>query len=385
MIRRQTSQRPNWQQRVADEGLIWHSVGDQPYWNEGTYYSFTMEQIERIEAATANLYDLFLRAGDAMLGYREGYWLKQMGIPEYIHGAIRDSWNKEPPALNYGRFDFGFDGEGDPKLFEFNCDTPTSLLEAAVIQWTWKEDVFPHLDQFNSIHEKLVAKWADLRPYLFNKHLHFTHVFDDAGEDTVTVGYLRDTASQAGLDSKVVIIDDLGLDDKGRFIDFDDQPIEAIFKLYPWEWLVHEEYGRKLIEEMPKTIWLEPIWKMMWSNKGILPLLKTLDPANPYLLDASFHEPNSGTFVRKPLLAREGANIEIVRPTAGGVIARSSGDYGDEGYVYQECYPLPEMAPGVFPVIGSWIVDGEPAGMGIREDGLITGNTAKFVPHVIEG
>ena len=25
------------------------------------------------------------------------------------------------------------------------------------------------------------------------------------------------------------------------------------------------------------------------------------------------------------------------------------------------------------------------AGIGIREDGLITGNTARFVPHVIEG
>jgi glutathionylspermidine synthase len=36
-------------------------------------------------------------------------------------------------------------------------------------------------------------------------------------------------------------------------------------------------------------------------------------------------------------------------------------------------------------VIGAWIVDGEPCGLGIREDGLITGNTAKFVPHVVEG
>jgi glutathionylspermidine synthase len=35
-------------------------------------------------------------------------------------------------------------------------------------------------------------------------------------------------------------------------------------------------------------------------------------------------------------------------------------------------------------VIGSWVVDGVPAGMGVREDGLITGNTASFVPHAIE-
>jgi glutathionylspermidine synthase len=36
-------------------------------------------------------------------------------------------------------------------------------------------------------------------------------------------------------------------------------------------------------------------------------------------------------------------------------------------------------------VLGAWIVDGEPAGMGIREDGPITGNTARFIPHIIQG
>lgn len=36
-------------------------------------------------------------------------------------------------------------------------------------------------------------------------------------------------------------------------------------------------------------------------------------------------------------------------------------------------------------MIGAWIVDGQPAGMGIREDGPITGNTARFVPHIIDG
>jgi glutathionylspermidine synthase len=121
---------------------------------------------------------------------------------------------------------------------------------------------------------------------------------------------------------------------------------------------------------------------MMWSNKGILPLLSKLDPTNPFLLHSSFEKPASGSYVKKPLLAREGANIEIVDRD---VLASTGGDYGDEGYVYQEMYRLPETAPGVFPVIGSWIVDGEPCGMGIREDGLITKNTAKFVPHVIAG
>jgi glutathionylspermidine synthase len=65
-------------------------------------------------------------------------------------------------------------------------------------------------------------------------------------------------------------------------------------------------------------------------------------------------------------------------------VAETRGDYGEEGFVYQAYAPLPDFG-GSRPVIGSWVVDGEPAGMGLREDGLITGNLARFVPHAIEG
>ena len=91
----------------------------------------------------------------------------------------------------------------------------------------------------------------------------------------------------------------------------------------------------------------------------------------------------SGDAVAKPLLSREGANVSIRK--AGSIVAETAGDYGEEGYIYQSLYRLPEAAPGCFPVLGSWVVDGAPVGMGIREDGLITGNTARFVPHVIDG
>jgi glutathionylspermidine synthase len=38
-----------------------------------------------------------------------------------------------------------------------------------------------------------------------------------------------------------------------------------------------------------------------------------------------------------------------------------------------------------YPVIGSWVIDGEAAGMGVREsDGMITDNLSRFVPHRFE-
>lgn len=381
MIRHSITPRPDWQAKVEADGLIWHSVDGRPYWDESAYYSFTAAQIAELEAATTELYRLFLLAGQAIVDDQR--LLDRFGIPPHFHRAIRDAWDAEPPALNYGRFDLGYDGSGPPKLFEFNCDTPTSLLEAAVVQWSWKEERFPQLDQFTSLHDTLVAKWADIAPLLPPGVL-FAHVADAAGEDTVTVSYLRDTAEAAGIETGGILIEQLGWDSERRaFVDLDDQPIAALFKLYPWEWLVNEAFAPHLLDSLADgTIWIEPIWKMLWSNKAILALLWEMFPGHPNLL-ATTLAPPVGDAVAKPLLAREGANVSIRK--ADAVIAETPGDYGDEGFVYQALYPLPETAPGVFPVIGSWIVDGAPAGIGIREDGLITGNTARFVPHVIAG
>ncbi|MEP9402213.1 glutathionylspermidine synthase family protein [Sphingomonas sp. VNH70] len=383
MIRTPLTPRPDWRAQVEAEGLIWHGGTAQPYWDESACYRFTAAQIAELEAATAELYRLFVAAGDRIVRDRD--LLRLLGLPDAFHHAVIHSWESEPPALNYGRFDLGYDGKGPPKLFEFNCDTPTALLEAAVIQWSWKEAVFPGLDQFNSLHDKLVDRWtalaADLPP-----RVHFAHVADDSGEDAVTIAYLRDTAERAGIVSVPILIDDLGWDAAvDRFVDTDDRPIDALFKLYPWEWLIDEAFAPQLLHDLTHggTRWMEPVWKMLWSNKGILPILWDMFPDHPNLLGAAWDPPEDADAVAKPMLAREGANVSI--RLGGRVVAEAEGDYGEGDYIYQQYYPLPEPVPGCFPVIGSWVVDGEPAGIGIREDGRITGNTARFVPHVIEG
>jgi glutathionylspermidine synthase len=373
--------RADWQGIVESQGLIWHSDGGEPYWDESGYYSFPLAEVEKIEAATEEVYRLFVEAGDAITAEPE--MMAMFGIPDWCHNAVRSAWEVEPPALNYGRFDFGYNGEGEPKLFEFNCDTPTAMLEAGVVQWEWKEQVFPELDQFTSLHEKLIGRWAALRPRLWGQRIWFTHTADPSHEDTITTTYMRDLASQAGVETHAVVIDDIGLDADGRIVDEQDRLISAVFKLYPWEWIVIEPYGRDIVRHLPDTVWIEPIWKMIWSNKAVLPLLWSMFPGHPNLLAASLRkEEMGGSYMAKPFLAREGSNIEVVR--GGETVARSQGEYRGGLTVYQELYRLKDFGRG-YPVLGSWIVDGAAAGMGIREDGLITGNRARFVPHVIRG
>jgi glutathionylspermidine synthase len=372
--------RQNWQAAVEEFGLIWHSDADGPYWDESAYYSFDIAEIETIEAATEEVQSLFKQAGDRIAA--DDRLLSACGIPSHYHHAVRDAWNNRALALDYGRFDFGYNGHGPPKLFEYNCDTPTSLLETSIVQWYWKEERFPDADQLNSLHERLVRRWADLAPSIAAGPIWFTHTADAAHEDTITTTYMRDIAQEAGLESRAVCIDQIGIDATGRIVDQDDMLITALFKLYPWEWLANEAFGEDILPHLATTVWLEPVWKMMWSNKAILAILWDLFPGHPNLLPSYFDPQKlAGDYVSKPILAREGANIEVV--SDGKLIAATQGDYSRNRLLFQQRYPLRDFGKG-YPVIGSWIVDGVAAGLGVREDGLITGNRARFVPHIIE-
>jgi glutathionylspermidine synthase len=395
MRRLTTSPRHDWQVRVERIGLTYHTLADgTPYWDESAYWQFSAAEIDRLEAATNEIQRLALAAGDVILNQDR---LAQMGIPASAGAAIRAAWNGEPPAL-YGRLDLAYDG-ATVKLLEYNADTPTGLVEAAIAQWYWLQDCFPGSDQWNSLHEKLVAKWKDLKDYVIDP-VHFA----DAGseEDRMTVAYLRDTAQQAGLHTHRIGMHEIGWDAKRlRFVDLDDHPMNTLFKLYPWEWLLKEPFGVHALETMPPAsalreygprkdrrawgsmLWIEPIWKMMWSNKALLAILWELNPGHELLLPAYLDGPHDmKSYVRKPVLGREGAGIAVVRD--GTVVEGTLTGESADGYVYQQLASM-ATAAGNTAVFGSWLIDGEPAGMGIREStGLVTNNTSRFVPHLFK-
>ncbi len=378
MWRETRSPRPDWQEHVEDElGFIYHTIDGAPYWDESACYVFSRAEVDTLERATNELQRLCLLAAEHVLQHN---LTDRLAIPPALVPMIRDAWEREPPSI-YGRFDLAYDGASPPKLLEYNADTPTALFEAAVVQWDWLQAVAPRHDQFNSIHERLIAKWRDIKPALRGKVLHFAHC--ESLEDAMTVTYLRDTAEQAGIITVPMLMGEIGWHNvTHKLVDLDQQPITDLFKLYPWEWL-HAEAEWFNPEVLAAAQWIEPVWKMLWSNKGLLPILWELFPGHPNLLPAYFDTPQELTaYARKPLLSREGANVTLV--TSGGTV-QTAGDYGEEGYIYQALAPIPNV-DGNHPVIGSWVIDGEAAGIGIRESrSLITGNDGRFVPHYIEG
>lgn len=367
--------RKDWQKRIEEQGFLFND--GENYWKEDAAYKFNESEILFIEKATGEIFDMCCEAVEYVIK-KEMY--SRFAIDPKYGELIKWSWFEDQPSL-YGRMDLAYNN-GQIKLLEFNADTPTALLKSSVIQWFWLQDVKPDADQFNSIHERLqkhfqvIAEWRD------SKRLHLCCV-DENLEDLMTVKYLEDVASQSGFDTHFLYMDQLGFDDKQRtFVDDRGEEISTIFKLYPYEWMMGEEFGPELIPTRDKCWWIEPAWKMLLSNKMILCVLHELFPDSPYILPCSTSQPSHGDYVRKPLLSREGANVTIIKN--GYALEETNGEYGEEGYVFQQYTALPDFG-GNHPVVGSWIIGGEPAGMGIREsDGLITGNTSRFVPHYFE-
>jgi glutathionylspermidine synthase len=372
--------RPNWQKRVEEFGLFYHTLRGEPYWDESACYQFTHYEIDRIEEATNELHKMCIDLVQEVIDKR---MFGLFFIPKEFEDYVIRSWENDEPSV-YGRFDLAFDGGTDaPKMLEYNADTPTALVEAAVAQWVWLKDVDERGDQFNSIHEHLIDAWKavlrrDAGP------IHFAGMSKlDTPEDYITAEYMRDTAIQAGAKTAFIDVTDIGWD-RGRrcFVDGTGFPIHRCFKLYPWEWMVNEEFGPNI--RTASTRWVEPAWKMILSCKSVLPLLYERHPNSPFLLPASFDPLPSGSYVKKPIHAREGANIEVV--IDGRLVHSTDGPYQGGPYVYQALATQLKPHDGRYPVIGSWIVNGEACGMGIREDdSLVTRNTSRFVPHQMVG
>ncbi|MFC3581414.1 glutathionylspermidine synthase family protein [Sphingomonas hylomeconis] len=378
--------RVDWRAKADAIGFVYHDTEGAAYWDESAAYAFTLKEIDDdIEPAAAELHAMCLDLVEEVV--RDASLLTRLAIPAEQHDFVAASWRTKQPSL-YGRFDLAYDGQGPAKLYEYNADTPTSVFECATFQWLWLDELIASgalpagADQFNSLFDKLRDRFKAIFPTGG-----FVHFAGDGStmEDRQTVRFFEDLASQAGIEPKYVEIKDIGLNAAGCFVDAEDFELQAAFKLYPWEFMFREPYAANLSKAGVR--WIEPAWKSVLSNKGLLPLLWQRHEGHPNLLPAFFDDDPAAaslgtSYVRKPLFSREGANVAV---TQGGVTETVLDEgYGDEGFIRQAFHPAP-MFDGHHAVIGAWIVGDEPAGIGIREDeALVTRNLARFVPHYIE-
>lgn len=386
MLRKQMQERPGWQEIARENGFLFHHVDGEKYWDESACWQFTLAEVENeIEDPTTELYAMCMALVDEVCGSQE--LMERLAIPAEHRDTVAASWHNTDLSL-YGRFDFAYDGSGPAKLLEFNADTPTSIYETAYFQWGWLEDMVASgqlpqgTDQFNRLHEALIERFAQiLTP---GSLLHLSSV-EDHLEDRSTVLYLEDLAGQAGLETRFIGVDDIGIDDLGNFMDRRGYRIGAIFKLYPWEDMLREEFAKNVAKS--NTIFIEPAWKAILSNKAILPLLWERHAGHRNLLPAHFADSPEGLamaqgpHVTKPIFSREGADIVL---NDGQQEHRGlEQGYGAEGAIVQAYAPIARSGEN-HAVIGSWVVGDDAVAMSIREDASpITRDLARFLPHII--
>jgi glutathionylspermidine synthase len=391
MLRIPCQERKNWESMAEEFGFKFHTMHGEKYWDESAYYQFSLAQIEQgIENPTEDIHQMCLAVVQTVLDSDE--LLTRFAIPESQWAFIRKSWDNGDPSL-YSRLDFAYDGTGVAKLYENNADTPTSIYETGFWQWMWLENkvddklIARKADQFNSVQEKLVNRFKELRVLNPDRVLHFA-CCKETEEDRGTVQYLEDCAIAAGIDTAFVYIEDIGIDAQEQFTDMENQVITWMFKLYPWEFMFDDEFGEMLGKQNIR--WIEPPWKAILSNKALMPMLWKLFPDHPNLLPSYFEDelhlvPQGMELVKKPIFSREGANITYTNskgePLNGA--NHSDGPYGEEGFIFQQRYDLPQFENN-HTLIGSWLIDNQAAGISIREDShAITQDMSRYLPHII--
>ena len=140
----------------------------------------------------------------------------------------------------------------------------------------------------------------------------------------------------------------------------------SIFKLYPWEAMLQEEFGLHAIDTYLSTRWIEPIWKMLLSNKGILPILLAALPQPRVTAGSSLNDiqtPCATTSASRSPCPREGANITLVRDNATGRLSNSPGPYNGKQIV-QALAPT-AVFDNRHTVLGLWMIDQDCCGMGV--------------------
>jgi glutathionylspermidine synthase len=430
--------RPQWQRHIQENSYQAEVLSDpkQQYWVEALPQPFAIQfdgaEETAISDATEAIWEMCVKFLDWFFtDHEEGDVQRRLATlqirPEYWQ-AIANSWDRCDPIEDLSlctRFDLAVTAEGQIKLLEINGDTPLLGAET-VYQWNWFVDYMHNhqgrkyplpsdANQFNDFWERIAGQWRriaagyDLRQYgisfLVDENLEedlemamqlIEILINEVDPNIYTqIVYLRGLKDEHGKE----IQRGLGLDDEGYFIDHVNDRIPVLWKMYDWSDLQNDmanagtthALAERLTTGEVKTI--EPLWKQVLSNKGALAMMwaqfKDSD-YQKYLLATYLDTDNSaestrlllGMHVRKPFLGLEGVAISI-ESGFGSLEQKESFGYGGEGFIIQEYIELP-TAFGYHYAIGSWVIDGEAAGIIIRGDtSKITGRHCLIIPHII--
>lgn len=374
-------------------GFGWHTDLDGSRYISNELVSITQDEAEAFYEATNELYDMYVAAAEYVIN---NDLFHELGIPFNLVDIIKASWENDVHWHLYGRFDLAGGVDGKPiKLIEFNADTPTSLFETAIIQWAMlKFNNLNEASQFNDVYEALVENFKRLitleedtsrfDEYYEGWKILFSSIAGSS-EDENTTRLLESAARDAGFECDFAFASEVSFDDENGIF-WNGQNWEYWFKLIPWEMIAIDESDLALIIKNiiknQKAIILNPAYTLLFQSKGIMKILWDLYPNHPLLLESSFEPLNGKKQVKKPFLAREGANVSIIN-SDGSIEIQNDGEYANGKFLYQEFADFAKDENGNSYQAGMFFAF-EGCALGFRKGKDIIDNYSKFVGHIIE-
>jgi glutathionylspermidine amidase/synthetase len=346
------------------------------------YYNISSQAQIALETATDELHQMFMHATDYVLEHPE--LLEKFGLPTHLHEKIKRSWSNRANQLVTSRFDFSMSEYG-LKVYEYNCDSASCYMEVGKVQGKWLKHykVKGGTDAGKDLFNQLVKAW---KARAINSVIHILQ--DDDPEETYHALFMKNAIETAGHECKIIVgIDTLKWNEHNEIEDSTGIKLQWIWKTWAWETALDEirnsedEIRNKvkhLKHEKPRLsdvllndniMVFEPLWTLIPSNKAILPVLCTLFPNHPYLLNTSFELNDDlirSGYVTKPIVGRCGANIKIVDEHQQ-VIAEKSGNFETRDQIYQTLFPLPYIN-NLYVQVCTFTANGNYAGSGVRVD-----------------
>ncbi len=370
-----------------------------------TLYFRVGETAEReLKRATNELHAMFMHATNAVL--EDDDLLRRFNLPPVLWPRLRRSWEGRRSRMITGRFDFSLSERG-LKVYEYNADSASCHMECGKVQCAWAHHYGCEDGRCSGkeLIPDLVEAW---RTAGVDGVLHIMR--DHDAEETYHALFMKSAIEAAGIPCKVITgVSGLRWDGEGRVVDADGVPISWVWKTWAWETVIDQiraecaddeedlrlhrsrDPGRppRLADVLlrPEVKVFEPLWTLIPSNKAILPILWSMYPNHPYLLDTRFDlddDLREKGYVTKPIVGRCGANVALFDADSG-LIGETDGRFADRNQIFQQLFPLPRI-DGEYVQIGTFSVGGRYAGASARVDAspIITTDSDLLPLRVVE-
>jgi glutathionylspermidine synthase len=386
------------EQKAAAKGFTWATLYEN--YEDNQYMSDSLivvpsSLVREVENASRAVDDIFQKTYEQILKDRS--IIHKTGVSVFLWDLLLEGGGKK--AFSYfTRYDFIASAKG-LKVIEGNTDTPVGIVEAAVAQEVLCEEHRSTNPNAN-IAAHIKNAWNQIiRDYNIGSTdtLYFTCA-DWHDEDKQTVQYLMklypQQAKYVPLAEIVVEKEDVRTPE-GERIDF-------LYRLYPLEYFLEEvsgtgeKIGEQLLVHMmnEKVKVINPPSALLMQSKAILALITDKKEdwftrseqavIDKYFLPTYETAHSMTSYVKKPVLGREGGGIQIV--SDGQVLDEDVDYYQDQPVVFQEYFPMPDQTIDTWDgpytgklLIGSHVINGEPSGLFFRVGERITGNLSMFV------